>query len=148
MIAYAVDEVAQVHERLWKVFDPLMRDTGNSMAGTALLGYLALPVFVVAVWGMIRSAERSAAGLIGGGLVLFWLAAFGVEELEYRNSIGELALTQDLPMLTADFILVGIQEGLELAGIAAILLGVLVQMSLKHSTVSLAVTRGTKAESG
>ena len=148
MVAYAVDEVAQVHEGLWKVFDPVLRGADNSMAGTAMLGYLALPFFALAVWGMLRSAEKAASALIGGGLVLFWLGAFGVEELEYLNSIGALFLTQNLPMMTADFILVGIQEALELTGIAAILLGVLVQLSLKHPAFSLMVTGSATRDNG
>lgn len=145
MMAYGVDEIAQVHEKVARLLDGPIRGVEDQMAGTALLGYLLIPAFALALWAMMRVADRKAACLIAGGLCIFWLGAFGVEELEYRNYVGQLPFTRNLPVEVGDFVLTGLQEAMELAGVALILLGTFAQLAARVGVVTVEIRDGNRS---
>jgi len=140
LLALSIDEVAQVHEGVSSMIGGEMRgDDGSVMAGTPIIGLLVLPFLVLAVWGISRVADGRAAMLIVAGLAIFWLAAFGIEELEYRNHIGTLLLTRGMSVETGDFLLVGIQESLEMTGVGLVIVGLLRRLQDEGEVLELEV---------
>lgn len=126
LVTLGVDEVAQVHEGVSSRLGSQIRGIGeDSMAGTPLIGLLVLPFTLLVMWGISKAGETRATRLIVGGLSILWLGAFAFEELENRNHLGTLPLTQGIARELGDFILVGIQETLEMVGVALIIIGLL-----------------------
>jgi hypothetical protein len=137
MITLGVDEVAQVHEGVASRLGGQLRGAEEtSMAGTPILGLLVLPFMLLNMWGVWKIATRRAALLIIVGLAVAWLGGFGVEELEYLNHLGSLSFTEGMAREEGDFILVGIQEILELTGVVLILVGLLRQFVDTRRSVS------------
>ncbi|HEX9762988.1 MAG TPA: hypothetical protein VGA97_07815, partial [Acidimicrobiia bacterium] len=88
-------------------------------------------------------SDTRATRLIVGGLSILWLGAFAFEELENRNHLGTLPLTQGIARELGDFILVGIQETLEMVGVALIIVGLLSHLAHTRERIGLnAVDRG------
>jgi hypothetical protein len=149
MITLGVDEVAQVHEGVASRLGVQVRwAEENSMAGTPILGLLVLPFMLVTMWSIRKIATRRAALLIVFGLAVAWLGGFGVEELEHLNYLGSLSFTEGMAMEEGDFILVGIQEILELTGVVLILVGLLRQSVDTQRSVSFTMVDKGATDSG
>lgn len=140
LVLYGIDEVAQVHEGLSAIVGEMVRGSDDGMAGTSTIGYVLLPIFITVIWALWRVTERGVRLLITSGLALFWIAGFGIEELEHMNYEGRLPFTRGLSMEQGDFILVGIQETLEMVAISTVLIGVLKLLARRRHVVALEVT--------
>jgi hypothetical protein len=151
LLALSIDEVAQVHEgistRLGEEFRGVVDVTP---AGTPLVGLAILPLLLFGIVMIWRTADAGAARLIIIGLVVFWAAAFGVEELEYINYTGDLFLTRGIAFDTSDRAISGVQEVGEMAGIAMVVVGLLRQLAAAGEPVGIQILdsrRRSKASS-
>ena len=136
LLALSVDEVAQVHEAVAvRVGADLRTEEGAMMGGTPLLGIALSPALVVGPIALWRIGAPEARTLIVLGLWVFWIGAFGVEELEFRNFEGTRFFTQSMTREAGDFLLVGTQEVLELTGISLIFAGLLRQLNTQDAVV-------------
>jgi hypothetical protein len=144
MFLLSVDEVAQVHEGLSSLIGADIGATEEDiMAGTPVIGLFVLPFAVAVAWGIARVATRRAALLMIVGLGVFWLGAFGMEQLEQLNHVGSLSIG-GLSKADGDFVLVGAQEAVEMAGIALIVVGLLRQWARGGHRIGLSVFDGAK----
>lgn len=138
LLALSVDEVAQVHEGLGAIASRTIRgDSGGGMAGTFYLGVAILPGVLFGIWVIFRTSIREASRLLVAGLAIFWAGAFGVEYLELLNYERRLWLTRSLSMETGDFLLTGVQETMELAGVTLMIMGFLSQLTHRRATLEV-----------
>ena len=135
MALYSIDEVAQVHEAVASQLRGVRTEGTNPRGGMAVIALVALPVFAVAAWGVLRVAHRRAGWLIASGLAVFWLAGFGIEEVEFRGVSGMLGWFDHMTPLEAIFVLAGIQETFEMLGVSLIAWGILRQLADDESVV-------------
>ena len=130
LFVLSVDEVAQVHEGISTRLGHELRGVEDvGAAGTPFLGVALLPLLVFGGWALWRVASPGARLMLVVGLVVFAVAAFGIEELEYMNYDRTLVFTKSMPWTTGDVIISGCQEILEKTGIALVVLGLLRHLS-------------------
>lgn len=140
LVLYAVDEVAMVHEGLGSSVADTAGRGDDGMVGTALIGFALLPLFLVMAWAVLRAVPRRAGVLMATGLGVFWLGGFGVEQLEHMNYMRTLSWTSGMTMEAGDFLLMGIQEGMEMIALVLILTGALALLAIRRTVLSLEAT--------
>lgn len=143
LLVLSIDEVAQVHEGIsTRLGDEFRGVEDVTSAGTPIMGLVLLPFVLFGCWVLWRWATGGSRGWLVAGLAIFWLGAFGVEELEFMNFSGTLFLTEWMSRETGDFLLSGFQEVLELSGLALLVVGLIRHLASTASTTLVEYVAG------
>jgi hypothetical protein len=127
-----IEEVAAMHERIARALD--RSSSLGTREGVSLQGLVLAPAAVVGLVLLARQLSPVGRRRVVVSVVVWWLAAFGVEQAEERAARPEDPADIRLRNERAA---AGLQEALELSATGALLVALLAEMS--GSTIAVQV---------